>query len=155
MKSTLLMALSFMLVFAAPVSGTDSVQSLGIEISDVWARKTRRTTSAAVYLNVHNSGDTAEAITGVTSPIARMTMLHMSREVDGVMRMDMQESVPVAPGSTVSFEPGGLHIMLMGLSQPLAEGDVFPVTLTFENAGEVTVEVNVTGLSGPTEMMHH
>ena len=149
MKSAIfaLFSMLFIMPTAAAVHDTSSAHAL--EISDVWARKTRRTTSAAVYLKVHNGTDTVESITDVSSPIANMATLHLSQEVDGVMRMDMQDSVPVPAGATVAFEPGGLHIMLMGLSKPLAEGDVFPVTLSFEQAGDITVYVDVTGLSGP------
>lgn len=105
-------------------------------------------------MKVHNATEAPDTITAVSSPIANMATLHLSQEVDGIMQMNMQDSITVPVGETVSFEPGGLHIMLMGLSKPLAEGDVFPVTLSFEKAGDVTVYVDVTGLSGPTGKQH-
>lgn len=149
MKVAVFALFSMLLMVPTSAKGHDTNADHTLEISDVWARKTRRTTSAAVYLKVHNGTETVESITDVSSPIANMATLHLSQEVDGVMRMDMQDSVPVPVGATVAFEPGGLHIMLMGLSKPLAEGDVFPVTLSFEQAGDITVYVDVTGLSGP------
>ncbi len=119
-----------------------------LEISDVWARKTRRTNSAAVYLRIHNPTEKGDTLLGANTERAAMTTLHMSGEEDGIMRMEMQDTVPVPAGETVHFEPGGLHIMMMRLSQRLTEGEVFPLVLSFENAGDVTVYVDVTGLSG-------
>lgn len=126
----------------------------GVEITDVWARKTRRTMSAAVYLTLNNSTEHPDTLLAATTPRASMTTLHMSGEVDGIMRMEMQDEVALPAGQTVEFAPGGLHIMLMGLSEPLAEGTTFPLTLTLEKAGEITVNVNVTGLSGPATNHH-
>lgn len=146
--------LSSLFLISTPSWGHETASDHALEISDVWTRKTRRTTSAAVYMKVHNATEAPDTITAVSSPIANMATLHLSQEVDGIMQMNMQDSITVPVGETVSFEPGGLHIMLMGLSKPLAEGDVFPVTLSFEKAGDVTVYVDVTGLSGPTGKQH-
>lgn len=154
MKTALLFLLSSLFLVSPPSWSHETASDHALEIADVWTRKTRRTTSAAVYLKVHNATDAPDTITGVSSPIANMATLHLSQEVDGVMQMNMQDSITVPVGETVSFEPGGLHIMLMGLSNPLTEGDVFPVTLSFEKAGDVTVHVDVTGLSGPDAMQH-
>lgn len=120
----------------------------GIEISNAWARKTSRTVSAAIYLTVKNGGHHLEEITGASSDLANRTMIHRSFEEDGVMRMEHAEGVPIAPGETFKLEPGGYHIMLMGLSAPLKEGDAFPITLSFKEAGDVEVIVEVTGIMG-------
>ena len=53
-------------------------------------------------------------------------------------------SIDIPAGRTVELKPGGLHIMLMGLTQPLKDGEMFPLTLTFANEGEVPVEVMVS-----------
>ena len=62
---------------------------------------------------------------------------------NGVMKMRPVEAIELAPGSEVELAPGGNHIMLMGLAAPLQEATTFPLTLRFEHAGEVTVEVAV------------
>ncbi|MCP5027239.1 MAG: copper chaperone PCu(A)C [Actinomycetia bacterium] len=67
----------------------------------------------------------------------------MDSDMGGAMTMQEVTSIPVAVGETVSFAPGGLHVMLMGLVDPLEVGDEFDVTLTFENAGDVVVTVEV------------
>ena len=59
------------------------------------------------------------------------------------MKMRPLEAVEVAPGEPTVFKPGGLHIMLMGLRQPLKEGETFPLVLTFQRAGRIEVEAMV------------
>ena len=66
---------------------------------------------------------------------------------NGVMTMrPLPAGVPVPPGQTVAFAPGGYHLMLMGLKGPLKEGDRVKATLTFEKAGPVEVTINVEGI---------
>ena len=78
-------------------------------------------------------GAMAQSAITVTGAWARPTIAKM-RPVD---------SVAIAPGTPVVFQPGGYHVMIMGLKGPLNEGDSFPLTLTFEKAGDVTVHVTV------------
>jgi len=68
------------------------------------------------------------------------------------MRMRPVEAISVTPGSTTKLEPSGLHVMLLNLKAPLKVGDRFPLTLTFEKAGSVSVEVTVepVGATGAT-----
>lgn len=154
MKSFFAALMSILVLMPGAVVAHESQDGQALEISDVWARKTRRTTSAAVYMRIHNATDEPDVILEAATPRASMTTLHMSSETDGIMRMEMQDAVALPAGETVAFEPGGLHIMLMGLDQPLEEGDVFPITLKLERAGDVTVYVEVTGLSGPSASHH-
>lgn len=154
MKSFFAVLMSIVVLMPGAVIAHEPQDGHALEISDVWARKTRRTTSAAVYMRIHNATDKPDAILEAATPRASMTTLHMSSETDGIMRMEMQDTVALPAGETIAFEPGGLHIMLMGLDQPLEEGDVFPITLTLERAGDVTVYVEVTGLSGPSTSHH-
>jgi hypothetical protein len=66
--------------------------------------------------------------------------------MDGnIMRMRKEDSLPLPAGKSVSIEPGGLHIMLIGLKQPLVEGETFPMHLTFEKAGGIDITVHVQG----------
>jgi len=118
-----LMMIALMLPTAAFAHGDDHKE--GIEVSKVWARKTSRTVSAAVYLEIKNNTHQMIELTGASAAIANMTMIHQSYEEDG-----------------------GYHIMLMGLSQPLEEGGVFPVTLEFEGQFEREVIVEITGIMG-------
>jgi copper(I)-binding protein len=84
----------------------------------------------------------------VATPVAESAELHAHIMDGDVARMRPVEAIEVSPGEPTVLEPGGFHVMLMGLKQPLNEGEVFPLTLTFEKAGEVTMEVPIRGLKG-------
>jgi copper(I)-binding protein len=75
--------------------------------------------------------------------VADHAELHTHLNDNGVMKMRQIPDIPVEAGATVKLQPGGLHIMLMDLKQPLKEGDKIPMTLRFEKAGEVKVDVHV------------
>ena len=109
------------------------------------------------YFTIRNAGK-ADRLLRVSSPVARRAELHVSAMKDGVMKMEGLSSVDVGGGGLVAFEPSGRHVMLMGLKRPLREGDVFPLTLTFANAGPVRTSVRVRGLdsagSAPAPMKH-
>jgi len=81
-----------------------------------------------------------------------MAEVHQTSAVNGVMQMRPVAAVKVPHGQLVTFGPGGLHVMLMGLKQPLKQGDSFPLTLTFTKAGDVTVNAMVqsAGAMSPT-----
>ncbi|MFC3050434.1 copper chaperone PCu(A)C [Kordiimonas pumila] len=119
-----------------------------VTVEQAWARKTSRTVSAAVYLELHNDGHVMDTLTGISSPVAETVSLHRSYEKDGMMRMDHVDELPVAPGEVFTLAPGGYHIMLMNLSHPLEEGSTFPVTLHFKKAGNIETIVTVTGMGG-------
>ncbi len=94
------------------------------------------------YMIITNTGDTDDALIGVSADFPKVE-IHQSAEEDGVMKMFHVERIDIPAGETVKLAPGGYHVMFMGLSDPLTEGDTIPATLTFENAGEVEVVFNV------------
>lgn len=115
-----------------------------LQVHEAWAPATPgKVRNGAAYLTLMNAGAKADRLIGVSSPVAKKTELHRSIMEDGVMHMRPVASLPVKPGAHTMLEPGGVHIMLMGLKAPLREGDKFPVVLTFEHAGasEITVTV--------------
>src|SRR5262249_43016486 len=85
--------------------------------------------TAAAYLTLRNVTPSAVTVTGVESPAAAHAMIHESTIEGGQSRMRPREQLTIAPRSTVRFEPGGLHIMLHDLKQPLTVGDSVPLTL--------------------------
>lgn len=100
--------------------------------------------SAAGYMRIANQGDTADRLIGVETGAANANMLHMTEVgADGVARMRHLDGIDLPPGQEVLLEPGGIHVMLMGLTGPLALGDLVPGTLIFEKAGRVAVEFSV------------
>jgi copper(I)-binding protein len=107
-------------------------------VENAWARESV-TRTGAVYLTVRNGGDQDDRLTGVSAEVADKAMLHSSVMQDGVMRMSPVDAVEIPAGGEAVLEPGGLHVMLIGLKAPLEEGKSFALTLEFENVGEVEV----------------
>jgi copper(I)-binding protein len=119
-----------------------------IEVKDAWVREVPpASTVTAAYLNIENKGDKADKLTGVSSDIAGKAQIHKTSVDDkGVAKMEMQKDIEIPAGETVVLEPGGTHIMLIDLKEPVMGKDEVELDLTFENAGEVEVEAHVMGL---------
>ena len=109
--------------------------------------------SGGAFLRLDNRGP-ADRLLAVQSDVASSTELHEMKMEGDVMRMRQVEAIDVPRNQSVALQPGGLHIMLMGLKAPLKEGERFPLTLRFQNAGEVKVEVHVEAVK-PAETMRH
>jgi copper(I)-binding protein len=114
-----------------------------LTVIDPWTRPTAPgAESTAFYAVVENQTGADDRLVGADSPACGMTMLHSSVNTDGVMSMrpaDPQELV-VAAGDRLALEPGGLHVMCMGLTEPVEDGDLVSMTLEFERAGSMVVE---------------
>jgi periplasmic copper chaperone A len=100
------------------------------------------------FMSIGNAGDEDDRLVAVASPAAGRVEIHEMAMEGDVMRMrELEDGLPVPAGETVVLEPGGHHIMFMDLREPLVEGENVDVTLSFENAGEVTVPLAI----GPTD----
>lgn len=95
------------------------------------------------YLSIDNKGKVADKLVRASSPRAGSVELHTMSMEGNVMRMRQVLAIEVAPGATVKLAPGGLHVMLQELKQPLKKGEKFPLTLVFERSGEVKVDIVV------------
>jgi copper(I)-binding protein len=116
-----------------------------LRIETPWSRTPPpQAPAAAVYFTLQNTGKQADTLVSVSTPRAAEAMLHQSMESNGVASMKAADAgVALPAGATVAFKPGGLHVMLMGLKTPLKEGDRFPLTLHFAQAGKITIEITV------------
>ena len=128
-----------------------------IAVTRAWSRATMANGMGVAYLTITASG-AADALVGVSTPVASKADLHESFEEGGVMKMRPVASLAVTPGKPVVLQPGGYHIMLMGLTHALKEGDTFPLTLQFAKAGAITVTATVgkagaSGMSMPSGTM--
>ena len=113
-------------------------------VAQPWSPPTPPVASVgAVYFSITNGGPKADQLLSVDTPIARVVEIHESREVQGSVRMREVASVECPPGATVKIAPGGLHVMLLGLTRPLTAGMTFPASLHFRDAGVMTVQVVV------------
>jgi len=100
--------------------------------------------TGAAYLTIENRGQHSDRLLAADTPIAGHAELHEHVHEDGLMKMQQINDIEIAPGERVEFTPGGHHIMLFDLQQPLVAGHSYPLTLTFEQAGEVAIEVVVS-----------
>ena len=121
-----------------------------------WARASiGQAKAGAAYLTIVNGGSEADRLIAAATPAAKRTELHTHIMKDGVMKMREVEAVEVAPGEPTVLQPGGLHVMLMGLKAPLSEGETFPLTLTFEKAGSLEVTVKIESAKSMEPSMKH
>jgi copper(I)-binding protein len=97
----------------------------------------------AVYFDVTNNGAADTAIAGAAVDGAEHAMLHTTSEQGGMTSMAEMTSVPLPKGATVSFSPGGNHVMAMGLSDTLKAGEEVDVTVTFANGDKASFEADV------------
>ena len=112
--------------------------------------------SAAGYLAISNDGAESDRLLAVEGEFADKIMLHTTEfSADGVARMMHLEAIEIPAGETVVLEPGGMHVMLMGLTAPLAEGGTVPATLVFERAGRVEVEFSVDPAAAAADHSGH
>lgn len=122
-----------------------------VTVSDPWARASiLASRPGAAYLTLES--DVPERLVGVTSPMAAQVMVHaVETDTAGVSRMVHLETLELEPRVPMVMTPGDMHLMLMELTAKLEEGTHLPLTLTFETAGEMTIEVPVLGpgASGP------
>jgi copper(I)-binding protein len=115
-----------------------------ITAHDAWARETGNSDMAAAYLTVDNKGG-ADRLTGVRSSAGEAT-LHETSMDNGVMRMrpiDPKQGLSVPTNGKLLLAPGGAHVMIMGLKQPLKAGDGFGLTLLFAKSKPERVTVTV------------
>jgi periplasmic copper chaperone A len=120
----------------------------GIEVREPFSRASiGQSTSGVVYLTIVNRASGPDRLMAASTPVAARTDLHMTVRDGDTTRMRRLESVEIPAGETVAFHPGGAHIMLTGLEAPLHEGDRFDLTLEFETAGPMTIEIPVKSIA--------
>lgn len=116
-------------------------------IESAWARASAgMARTGAGFLTIRNEG-AADRLIGASAGVSRKVEIHTHVMDGAVMRMRRVDAVPVAASATTALKPGGDHLMFVGLHAPLEEGGRFPVTLTFERAGAVTVTMEVRGVA--------
>jgi len=136
------------LSFAA---ATAQAQTPGVEVQKVWARATPGgARTAVIYMTLVAKGR-SDRLVDVSSPVAERAQMHSESMTGGVMRMRPLTEIALKQDAPTVLKPGSMHVMLIGLKHPLAQGDSFALTLRFQKAGEQTVEVHVEKI-GAMEM---
>ena len=114
-----------------------------LEIVSPWARATPPgVDNGAVYCTIVNHGD-GDKLVGVRSSASRAADIHASVATNGVVEMHRIEALTIGARASVELAPGGTHVMLVGLTAPLAPGAKIKLTFVFAAAGEIAVEVPV------------
>jgi hypothetical protein len=132
----------------------EAVRKGDMTIDAVWARASIGTSRpAAAYLTIRNEGSEEEVLARIKSSVSAMAEVHETTMTGGIARMGPAGALKIAAGGEMVLKPGGRHVMLMKLKQPLKEGKKFTLTLIFENAGPVDISVPVLGIgaSGPAQ----
>jgi copper(I)-binding protein len=127
---------------AAPAAPT------GLAVGDAWFRALPGTLPAGGYFTLRNTGAKEAVLTGAASPACGMLMMHKSESKGGMAAMDMVGTVPVPAGGSVSFAPGGYHLMCMDAKPALKPGASVPVTLSFQDGARLTVPFAVRNAAG-------
>lgn len=136
--------------FAAAFAWTGAALAAGdIRVSGAWVRETLPGQQvSAAYMDLESS--TAAALLGATSGVAQSVELHTMTVEEGVMRMRRLERLPIAGNQTIRLEPGGTHLMLLGVKAPLKAGEKVPLELLLEQDGRQTrvkIEADVRALA--------
>jgi len=139
---TRIFALLLAFVLTGPALAHDF--SVGpLTIDHPWGRPNLPDRPAAAYLEISNAGDMPDRLVAIRSPEFGRVELHRSVMEDGMMKMLPVEGIDIPAGGSVALAPGGHHAMLFEASGQFAVGESYPLTLVFEKAGEITVEVSV------------
>lgn len=139
------------------VQHTHGATALGpLRIEAPWTRAALEGRQGAGFMTIRNTGTVADRLVAASSPVAGRMELHTHIRDGDVMRMRPVQDIPVPAGGSATLEPGGLHLMFMGLNRALVEGTRIPVTLRFAEAGEVTLELEVrsAGARGASSHRH-
>lgn len=147
-KTVIQFAAAIAVALGAILALAPGAEASSVMVMKAYARASATPTAetGAAYVSLMLHGD-ADRLVGVSTPAAKMAGLHETKQVDGVMKMEHVDGIDIPAHGMLEMKPGGYHIMLMGLSQPLKEGDEIELTLTFEKAGEVKVKAKVGGVA--------
>lgn len=125
-------------------------------IDHPWARATPKGAPAGgAFLVVTNKGKAADRLLAGTADVAGTVEIHEMAVVDGIMKMrPIAGGIEIPPGGSVTLKPGGLHVMLIGLKEPLVKGQKVKGTLIFEKAGTIAVEYEVEAIAAQGQGGH-
>jgi periplasmic copper chaperone A len=150
LRSTIAIGVALLLTGAA--AHAQEFKSGGITIVTPWARATPGGAKVGgAYLQLKAATGTNDRLVAAKSPAAGAVEIHDHINEGGIMKMRRVDGIAVSGGQSVTLKPGGYHLMLMDLKQPLQQGGKLPLTLVFEKAGEIAVEATIApiGAMGP------
>lgn len=139
--------------FFAALAATAALHAqTNVKVEGAWARPTVQGQAAGGGFLKITGGAAADKLVSASATVSKTVELHTMVMEGEVMRMREIGAIDVPAGKTVELKPGGLHVMFIGIDKPLKNGDSFPLTLRFEKAGEVKVEMKVMTQAGAPAM---
>ena len=115
-----------------------------LAVANAWSRSTPPGVTVGVaYFTLKNDTGKSDRLLKITTPVASKVQVHRTEIQDGMARMREVAVLHVDAGQSLEFKPGGMHLMLVGLKQPLVEGEAFEIDLLFEVAGPRKLKVAV------------
>jgi copper(I)-binding protein len=138
--------MKYFLALATLFCSLATAQAPTLVVKNAWARQAPGSDVAAVYLSLSNTSVRPIIVIGVQSPLASHSMMHRTAVVAGQSQMRMQSRIVIAPGKTVSFAPGGNHIMLSGLKRGVTVGQSVPLVLLLADGAQLAIAAVVKPL---------
>jgi len=156
MKKTLSLGIIFLALAQFSYAENNNIIKDKIIINDAWVREVPPGTSvSAVYLTIENKGDD-DKLVGMSSEAAENAELHTSKvDENGVATMEMIKILDIPSDNAVELEPGGMHIMLIGLKESLVGKESVNLKLVFDEAGDIVIEVPVKKVGQGGHKHHH
>ena len=143
MKRTLIIVTLLALLLTACGGSGD------IKVKKVWARAAMQGENSATYFILTNGSGQADELLGASSDVAEAVEVHLSAmDANGMMTMTKQDAVSLPVDAEIQFAPGGLHVMLIGLTRDLKAGDHFTLTLHFKTHADIVLDVEVQEMEG-------
>lgn len=139
-------AIAIILGLLTPLApaAADTIRAGDMVIEGQWARATPPTArNGAAYLVLRNEGTEPDRLVAATTAASERVELHTHIREGDIIRMREVDAIDLPAGETVTLEPGGLHVMLLGLRAPLVDGEQFTLALELERAGTIEIEVPV------------
>ena len=155
MKPFLFVLVALATLFTLPAWAHD-YQVGSLTINHPWSRATPPgTPTGGGFMTIHNAGEHSDRLIGAASPFTQSISIHQTTMEDGTMRMmPLHDGLEIPAGGSVELKPGSYHLMLMGMESPLVEGEKRMITLKFEQAGEVEVELQIDAIGAMPEHDH-
>lgn len=139
------LALTTMSIVTALAHDSKALIAGNLEITSAWVKATLPSQPAGGgFLTIENKGSEADRLLSATSPVTEIVQVHEMKMDGDVMKMaELKDGLEIPAGAKIELKPGGFHIMFMGLKNQIKEGETVHVTLTFEKAGVVEVDMPV------------
>jgi periplasmic copper chaperone A len=146
----------FALIFISFPFSTWAQAEKEIEIENPWARVTPPGSKlAAGYMVLRNRGDTPDRLMSAASPLAAKVETHITLKDGNIVRMREIGGYDLPGRGRLELRPGAAHLMFVNIKQPFKEGDKIPLTLRFQRAGEIKVELQVLKTDPPRDDHKH